>query len=293
VADASGPQGIRYTVGCDIGGTFTDLVLHGSDGSVRTHKVPSTPDDYGRGIVRGIDELARSAGVALAAIDGVVHATTVATNTILEMKGAQHGAGHHRRVPRRARDAPAAHSRALRPAVRQAAAPRAAPPAVRGDRADGRPRRCSRSARRGQGRRRRRAHRRRRGRCGCDLLPALLCQSRARTPAVAGILRARLGPDVYVTCSADILPEIREYERTSTTVVNAYIGPVVARYLGALGSRIAEHRGQRAAARDAVQRRRDDGLGRVGEARRASSNPGRPRASSPARASPGASAGPT
>ena len=51
---------------------------------------------------------------------------------------------------------------------------------------------------------------------------------------VAEILRARLPAGVYVTCSADILPEVREYERSSTAVVNAYVGPIVRDYLAAL-----------------------------------------------------------
>ena len=58
--------------------------------------------------------------------------------------------------------------------------------------------------------------------------------------SLAEILRTHLGKDVYITLSSDILPEIREYERTSTAVVNAYIGPVVDRYLGTLGRRLQE-----------------------------------------------------
>src|SRR5258706_2957426 len=79
----------RYRIGVDIGGTFTDLVLLGTDGSVATRKVSSTPDDYSRGIVSGIGALLAAADVPAAAVDGVVHATTVATNAILEGRGAR------------------------------------------------------------------------------------------------------------------------------------------------------------------------------------------------------------
>src|SRR5258706_1562345 len=79
----------RYRIGVDIGGTFTDLVLLGTDGSVATRKVSSTPDDYSRGIVSGIGALLAAADVPAAAVDGIVHATTVATNAILEGRGAR------------------------------------------------------------------------------------------------------------------------------------------------------------------------------------------------------------
>ena len=78
-----------YRLGIDIGGTFTDLVLVGSDGSVRTGKLASTPDDYGRAIVEGVAALLESAGVAPGQVESVVHATTVATNAVLEQSGAR------------------------------------------------------------------------------------------------------------------------------------------------------------------------------------------------------------
>ena len=77
----------RYVLGCDIGGTFTDIVLRGA-GTVRTLKVSSTPDDYSRAILTAVREIRDTFGIAPGEIDAVVHATTVATNTILEHKGA-------------------------------------------------------------------------------------------------------------------------------------------------------------------------------------------------------------
>ena len=78
----------RYVLACDIGGTFTDIVLRGN-GNVRTLKVSSTPDDYSRAILAAVREIRETFGVDPRSIDAVVHATTVATNTILEHKGAK------------------------------------------------------------------------------------------------------------------------------------------------------------------------------------------------------------
>ncbi|MGH2457309.1 MAG: hydantoinase/oxoprolinase N-terminal domain-containing protein, partial [Chloroflexota bacterium] len=80
---------LHYRVGVDIGGTFTDIVLLGSDGSVATTKLSSTTDDYGRGIVAGLAELIEARGLPPEAIVEVIHGTTVATNAILEGKGAR------------------------------------------------------------------------------------------------------------------------------------------------------------------------------------------------------------
>src|SRR5205085_3614500 len=81
-----------HVAGVDIGGTFTDFMLYDTEsGSVHVHKVRSTPDDPGRAMVDGLGELCRQAGVAPAQIDAVFHGTTVATNAVLEHRGAQAG----------------------------------------------------------------------------------------------------------------------------------------------------------------------------------------------------------
>ena len=77
----------RFHIGVDIGGTFTDVVLLDADGALRTKKVLSTPDDYSRGVVQGVLELLQEAGAEPAAVTKVVHATTVASNAVLEGKG--------------------------------------------------------------------------------------------------------------------------------------------------------------------------------------------------------------
>ena len=79
-----------YRLGIDVGGTFTDLVLYDEASSaLAVEKVPSVPADPSEGIVRGIVRLLRRAGVAAGAVDYVAHGTTVATNALLERKGAR------------------------------------------------------------------------------------------------------------------------------------------------------------------------------------------------------------
>src|SRR5216110_332186 len=81
--------GIR--VGIDVGGTFTDIVFLSADGSVLTRKILSSPDDYSHTIRVGLQESIRDAGVAPGDVHEVMHGTTVATNAVLERKGARTG----------------------------------------------------------------------------------------------------------------------------------------------------------------------------------------------------------
>ena len=76
-----------YRIGIDIGGTFTDIVLAGEDGSRANGKVLTTPDDFGRAIAEGLAQLLKRHAVQPGQIARIVHATTVATNAILEGKG--------------------------------------------------------------------------------------------------------------------------------------------------------------------------------------------------------------
>jgi N-methylhydantoinase A len=228
-----------YRLGIDIGGTFTDVVLLGGDGAMRTRKVLSTPDDYARGVIEGALGLLDAAGVAPGEVTGIVHATTVASNTVLEGQGARTAlittAGFRdvlemRRlripvmydlqydkpaplVPRRRRYEVVGRTGPGGETWRELdeGSVLAAAEAVRSD--------------------------------DVDALAISLLHSYA-SPAhehrVAELVRPIVGDGVYVTCSADILPEIREYERTSTAVVNAYVGPAVSTYLRSLTGKLAE-----------------------------------------------------
>ena len=78
----------EYRVGADIGGTFTDVVFLGSDGTVLAKKVASTPDDYSRAVLDGIKAGIEELGISPSSVSEVSHGFIVATNAIIEQKGA-------------------------------------------------------------------------------------------------------------------------------------------------------------------------------------------------------------
>ena len=224
-------------VGVDVGGTFTDVVLLGDDGRMAARKVSSTPEDYSRGIAEGVAAALADCGATPGDVASVVHATTVATNTILEQKGARTGLI----TTRGFRDV--LEMRRLRIPVMYDLQYEKPPPLV--------PRHLRREVdeRLGpDGAVRRKldaasldaavADLRREGveAAAVSLLHAYANPAHERE--VAARLREAFPNGFYITCSSDILPEIREYERTSTAVVNAYIGPVVQRYMETLLGRL-------------------------------------------------------
>ena len=228
-----------FRLGVDIGGTFTDVVLLGDDGSVRSAKVLSTPDDYTRGVVAGAVALLETHGVGPDEVAGVVHASTVASNTILE----GHGARTALVTTKGFRDV--LEMRRLRIPVLYDIQYEAPPPLV--------PRRLRYEVDERLGPRGERwleldeesvaaTARQIRG-DGVEAVAIALLNAYAddgHERRVEAIVRATVGEGVYVTRSSEVLPEIREYERTSTTVVNAYVGPAITRYLGSLVARLQE-----------------------------------------------------
>jgi len=82
---------VTYRVGVDIGGTFTDIVLLGSDGTVHTKKISSSVGNYAQAIVDGLSEVFRESGLDGSVLEEIRHGTTVASNAILEHKGARVG----------------------------------------------------------------------------------------------------------------------------------------------------------------------------------------------------------
>ena len=219
-------------VGIDVGGTFTDLAAVAADGAVATRKVLSTPADQSEGVERSLAEL----GAPRGAVSRIAHGTTVVTNTLLERTGARvvlcatAGATDLLELRRQERaslyDLAAQHPPPLVPPERVVGvAERIAPEGV--------------------------------------LHPLTLDAARAAAEAVAAArpeivaisllhayadptheralsraIRDRL-PGVEVVCSSEVLPEIREYERTATAAAEAYARPGVARYLRALGERLS------------------------------------------------------
>jgi N-methylhydantoinase A len=222
-----------FRIGADIGGTFTDLVLLDSAGIMATCKVSSTPDNYGRAIVEGMVELMREQDVAPGDLTELVHASTIATNAILEFKGAKTALI----TTRGFRDV--LEIRRLRIPVLYDLQYKKPPPLV--------PRRLRIEINERLGARgvvlealdedsvRRAIDILREARVEAVAISLIHSYADARHELrVAELVRAGLPKSVYVTCSTEILPEIREYERTSTAVVNAYVGPTVRNYLSAL-----------------------------------------------------------
>jgi N-methylhydantoinase A len=230
-----------YRIGIDVGGTFTDLVLVDDTGSTVLEKVASTPDDPSQGVLAGLELLAARLGQQrkglLAATERIVHGTTVATNALLERKGARVGLlttrGHRDVIEMREGLKDDRYNLRLPPP--EQLVPRTLRLGVRERmRADGRVETPLDPA-------------------SLDAAIAALKAERIEAVAVcylhawrdarherttrAAVERAL--PGAYVSLSSEVLPQIKEFERVSTTIVNAYVGPALARYLANLEQRLA------------------------------------------------------
>lgn len=219
-------------LGIDVGGTFTDLFLVTDDGRIITRKVLSTSGNYAEAIFAGVREVLAQAGLAGGSIAELIHGTTVATNAIIERRGARTGLittegfrdlleigrlrlvrlydmDQEKPVPlvrRRWRlevserlDHRGTVIRALDPASLNRAVD-----AVAAEKLES---------------------------VAVCLVHAYANPAHER--AIAAAIRARL-PGTYLSLSSEVLPEIREFERTSTTVANAYVISVMDRYLAEL-----------------------------------------------------------
>ncbi len=208
-------------VGVDVGGTFTDLASIAPDGSLHVTKVVSTPDDPARALFRAVD-------VAGGAVDVLVHGTTVATNALLERRGARvvlvTTAGFEDVLWLRRQDRAALYDLARDhppPLVARddviGAAERMGPEGPLLALSDAAVAQVVEAAR---GRR--------------PEAVAVCCLFSFRHPdherRLAAALRAAL-PDIPVAASVDVLPVFREYERTSTTVAEAYLRPKISTYV--------------------------------------------------------------
>jgi N-methylhydantoinase A len=227
-----------FRVGVDIGGTFTDIVVLAADGRLHTRKVSSTSDDYARAIAQALAGLFSQTGLQPEQIHEVLHGTTVASNAILEGAGARTGLV----TTRGFRDV--LELRTLRMPRLYDLAWEKPPPLVPrylrvevDERVDaaGRSERSPSRENVAQAVDRLLAE-------GVEAIAVCLINSFAN-PAherlVGEVIRER-APGLPFCLSVDVLPEIREYERTSTTVINAYLLPVVARYLDALVRELRE-----------------------------------------------------
>jgi len=232
-------NGAHFRAGIDIGGTFTDIVFQSSDGAVATKKISSTTDDYSRAIITGVSECLSELKLSTTCLQEIIHGTTVATNAILEKKGPRTGLITTRGfrdvlelrrlrtpelynpfwdkpkplVPRRLRMEVEERIDHLGCVVRPLSAGEA------------------------------RQIIERLVAMGVKSVAVCLLNSYAN-PQHEQIIKDLLVeefPDLPFSISSEILPEIKEYERTSTTVINAYVMPVVEEYLGSLMSKLATH----------------------------------------------------
>jgi N-methylhydantoinase A len=238
-----------YRVGIDVGGTFTDLICITPDGEVVLDKTPTTPQDQSQGVMTGLAQLAERFGSSLpdfaAQLDLVVHGTTTADNTMIEETGADTGLlateGHRDEIEMR---------RGYKEDIWDASAPPPFPIARRRARIPI-PERIGPdgnvvlaldedAVRRGV---------RRLKQLGvtsiaiCFLYSYLNAEHEQRARAI--LLDEY--PDVeHVSVSHEVLPKASEFERTSTTLVNAYVAPKLARYLARLADalRSAGYAGQ-------------------------------------------------
>jgi N-methylhydantoinase A len=229
-----------WRVGVDSGGTFTDIcAVDEASGDVCVWKVPSTPDDPSRAIVAGaIEGLGQAAGGSAAGVSYFGHGTTVATNALIQHRGAPTGLvttegfrdlleiGRQRRphlYDLQADKPPVLVPRALRIGVTERV------------RHDGRVEKPLDEVQV-------RAAVRELRRAGAQAVAVCFLYSYVdprHEMIVRGIVEEEW-PEAFVSCSHEVAPEFREYERLSTVVVNAYLGLVIAGYIARLGPRLAE-----------------------------------------------------
>ena len=235
-AHASGVQPALYRtrVGVDTGGTFTDFVFE-AEGELRIFKLASTPDDPSRAIIEGLRRIAAETGSRLSEIE-VVHGTTVGTNALLQRRGARIAllttAGFEDviEIGRQAR--PELYNlNAVKP-----------PPLVPSELRFGVAERVAASGEVLEALNDREVNAlvEKLRRSGCESIAVSLLFSFAYPDHEQQIARALRNLSLPLSISHQILPEYREYERTSTVAINAYLQPLMGRYLRRLSESAAE-----------------------------------------------------
>jgi N-methylhydantoinase A len=230
-----GASGETYRLGVDVGGTFTDLILIGSEsGDTFRAKVPSTPADPSVGVLDGIEQLCAAAGVERGNIGQIMHGTTVATNAILEGKGAKIGLvttkGYRQTLQIGRSFVPGGLAAFIVWNMPEPLASLENTVEVEeriGTRGDIVEQLNEDSVRKGL---------RFLKEKGVEALTISLVNAYANGAHETRIreIAADIMPEIPVSVSSEILPEMYEYERTLTTVVNSYVAPVVSRYIGNL-----------------------------------------------------------
>jgi N-methylhydantoinase A len=230
--------GKKCRVGVDIGGTFTDFIFIDDDGKTITKKVLSTPDEYSRGILTGISEVLRDSKLDASAVEEVVHASTIVTNACIELTGAKVGLI----TTRGFRDILEL-GRGRMPVMYDLTWNKPPPLVPRYLRVEVNERINARGE----------VVRPLDTREASEVIDKLVA-SGVEAIAVClinspknsihekkiGDLIKKKAPEMYVSLSTEVLPLMREYERTSEAVVNAYVMPLVTTYLKSLRKRLSE-----------------------------------------------------
>ena len=233
------PSGNPSRIGVDIGGTFTDLVwVDEATGAVRVGKLLTTPKDPSQAVEEGVVTLLHEAGAGAAAVRALIHGTTLATNALIERKGARVGllatAGFRDAVEIGREGRYDMYDLFIDPPVPLVPRQRRVEVTER-VLADG-------SVLRPLDPVQARAAISELGALGVEAIAICLLHA-YRNPVherALAALCAEILPGVPVSCSSDVVPEIREYERTSTTTANVYVMPLMARYLDDLERKLQE-----------------------------------------------------
>ncbi|MGQ0826278.1 MAG: hydantoinase/oxoprolinase family protein [Actinomycetota bacterium] len=234
---------MSYRIGVDVGGTFTDLVLARPDGSVHLEKSPTTPADQSEGVITGLALLAAAEGTSLAQLLGattaIVHGTTTGDNTMIQMNGTPTGVicseGFRDEMDLRRGYKEDIWDAAL-PQPQSIARRRVRLPVPERIDADGKvvvalDEDAVRAA----------ARRLRAFAVRSIAIAFLHSYLRPDYEVRAGEIVREEYPDVeMVSLSHEVLPRAPEFERTSTTVVNAFVGPVISRYVRTLDGRLRD-----------------------------------------------------
>jgi N-methylhydantoinase A len=223
-------------LGVDVGGTFTDAVLFDGE-TVHTAKLPTTPGDQSVGVIAAVVEVLGRAGAVAESVESFAHGMTVGTNALLEEGGARtaliatRGFADLLEIGRQ--DRPELYrlcspkpAPLVEPELRFEAAERTGPKGEIEPLGEGEAQRLVDAVRES----------------GAESVAICLLFSYldpAHERAIAARLRREL-PDVHVSASHEVLPRFREYERCSTTTIDAYLSPLLGRYLGRLGAAAAQ-----------------------------------------------------
>ena len=228
-----------YKIGIDVGGTFTDFVVAAETGQPRFFKTQTTPGDPSRGVMAGLGDAAAAYGLALEEFLGdtdlVIHGSTVATNTLVERKGATVGLittdGFRDLLEMREGLKEDRYNLRMTP-VEPLAARYLRVEVSERIRANGKVHRALDIAQLEE----QLDYLQREGAealAVCFLFSYLNPDHERQ----AGEIIRRRFPGMYTSLSHEVIPQIKEFDRLSTTVINSYVGPVFSRYLAHLGER--------------------------------------------------------